>query len=246
MDRFKLLFLSLFSFSLAALVWGVLLFFLEKRPIFYDYIKKEYSFYRIDLTHLFFSNVKPSAKKKSEAVSLKDIKLKAIYKNRDGGFILIEDNRKNIFVDLNQSYNDYKLIEIGEDFAIFKKDGKRYKIEFQKAKKRGEDSYKAEDESNVKIPKDTFIKYKKDLKSVWKNIGIVKTRDGYKVTFINPKSIFAKIGLKRGDILLEINGVELKSDSDAWELYKNIDKLDFVELKVKRKNSIKVLNYEIN
>jgi ABC-2 type transport system permease protein len=59
-------------------------------------------------------------------------------------------------------------------------------------------------------------------------------------------NFIVQIGLKRGDILLEVNGRILKNDADAWDLYKNADKFDEFEIKIKRNNQIKVLYYEVD
>ena len=97
----------------------------------------------------------------------------------------------------------------------------------------------------TKISKKIFEFYKKRLSIVWSQIGIIKTDDGYKITYVKRPSIFSAIGLKKGDIILEINGKKLNSDADAWNLYKNIDKFNDIELKIKRNYQTKVLHYEI-
>ena len=243
MNHFKNLFLFMFAFSLGALIWGVVFLFLNKKPIFYSQAKKDYEYYRIYLSSLFFSNVKIK-QQNIEVINLKSLQLKAIYKDKKGGFIIVEDNKKTVFVDLNKVYKGFKLIEIGDNYAIFSKNNKNYKIEMKKAKNKL-NIVDNKVETKV-ISKKVFNEYKKNLSKIWKNIGIIRTKEGYKITYINPKSVFAKIGLKRGDVLLEVNGVELKNDMDAWNLYKNSDNFEEVEVKIKRKNRIKILNYELN
>jgi len=245
MNHFRNLFLFIFAFSLGAFIWGVVFLFLNKKPIFYSQVKKDYEYYRIYLSPLFFSNVKINQQRNNvEAINLKSLQLKAIYKDKKGGFIIVEDNKKTVFIDLNKIYKGFKLIEIGDNYAIFSKNNKNYKIEMEKAKNRL--NVKDNKVETKTISKKVFNEYKKNLSKIWKNIGIIKAKEGYKITYINPKSIFAKIGLKRGDILLEVNGVELRDDKDAWNLYKNSDSFEEVEVKIKRKNKIKILNYELN
>ena len=247
MQRFNLIFLFLFSFALGALMWGVGFIFLEKKPTFFVKTDKNYIFFRINLSPLFFKHQKTIIHKDINALNLNSIILKAVYKNKNGGFIIIEDRKKTKFLDLNKSYNGYKLTFIGENFAILNKSGKDYKITFKNSKnnnlkyKRNKDTTPLENT----IKRDVFKEYKNNLSKIWKNIGIVKVRDGYKITYINRNSIFAKIGLKRGDILLEVNGRKLKNDADAWSVYKNADKTDNFEIKIKRQNQIKVLDYEV-
>jgi len=240
MKLFKNIFLFFFSFSIGLFIWGIIFLFLEKKPIIYNKILKNYDYFNINLVPLFFN--KTSSNTNIKMTYLKNIKLKGIYKNGKEGFIIIENNGKTIFIDMNKNYKGYKLIKIGTNFAILSKNGNKYKIEFNMPKKQ---IYKSEQISNFIIKKNIFEKYKKDLTKVWKNIGIINVKDGYKITYIKPNSIFDKIGLKEGDILLEINGIRLISDSEVWNLYKNIDNIKNFEIKIKRKNQEKVLYYEI-
>ncbi len=238
----------LLSFFTAAFVYSVLLFFMPKTPVFYVPVKKEFEFYKINLTPLFYRTKpvkKPVVKK---AQTLKGIKLKAVYDNGKNGFIIIEDKGKTHFIDLGQKYKGYKLIKINSDSAIFEKNSKHFKIEFDRSKIES-NFYKKIEQSfpkKIKINKKTYLEYKNDLLKVWENIGIIKINNGYMITYIKPKSIFDKIGLKRGDIILEVNGRELKNDEDAWDLYKNADKFKEFEIKVKRNNKEKVLYYEVD
>lgn len=238
MQSFKNILVFLLGISIAALIWGISLFFLEKTPIFYMQTIKNYSFYPINLTHLFFNKYHS---KLIPTQTLQGIKLKAVYYDGKKGFVIIKD-KKTHFIDLNKTYKGYKLIKIGINYAIFEKNQKKYKITMKKEKIK----YKNITEPVIYVPKKTFEKYKNNLSKIWQNIGIVKTQKGYLITFVKKDSIFYKIGLRRGDILLEVNGRKLKNDADAWDLYKNADKFNDFEIKLLRNNEIKVLNYEMD
>jgi len=242
MQRFNLFFLFLFSFTLGALIWGISFIFLEKTPTFFMKIDNNYNFFRIDLAPLFFKN--QIIKTHINALNLNFIKLKAVYKNKNNGFIIIEDKGKTIFLNLYKIYKGYKLIYIGNTFAIFSKNGKKYKISFKNIKENTNVKI-IENTSPINIRKKIFEEYRNNLNKIWNNIGIIKVKEGYKITYIKKGSIFSKIGLKKGDVLLEINGRKLKNDADAWEIYKNADKINYFEIKIKRRNKIKVLNYEL-
>jgi len=239
----------LIPFLLGALFWFGVFFFLPKTPVFYVTVNKDFEFFKIDLSKLFFKKQKIEKHiVQKPTYSLKNIKLKAIYNNGKNGFIIIEDKNKTFFVDLNKEYNGYKLIKINNKSAIFTKNGKNYKIEFDETDLKGS-LYKETPQSSqqpIKIKKKVFTEYKKNLFKIWQNIGIVKTKEGYKIVFVKPGSIFQKIGLKKGDILIEVNGKKLKNDQDAWALYKNAEKFNEFEIKLKRNNQTKVLYYEVD
>ena len=246
MQNFKNLLIFLLGLSLSALIWGITLIFLQKTPVFYVPNYKEYSFYPINLTHIFFNTFKAPVKK-APVQTLRGVKLKALYFNGKKGFVILDEKNKTIFVDLGKNYKGYKLIKIGINYAIFEKNNKEYKITMKKEKLKNNFSIKTPEIAVQKvISKKTFEEYKNNLNKIWQNIGIIKTQNGYMITYIKPGSIFDKIGLKRGDILLEINGRQLKNDADAWNLYKNADNFTQFEIKIKRNNKIKVLDYEMD
>jgi len=244
MQSFKNLVIFLFSLSVAAFVWGIVNIFLAKTPTFFVKVNKEYDFFYINLTKLFFNKTTTKKVNIKKIETLKGLILKAVYKNGKNSFIIVEDNRKTKFINLNDYYKGYKLIEIGKNYAIFRRNGRDYKISFKKEKINH--LYKERKATYLEsISKKVFKEYKDNLSKIWSNIGIIKVKEGYRITYLKKGSIFDKIGLKRGDILLEVNGRKLKNDADAWNLYKNADKFNEFEIKIKRNNQIKVLNYEV-
>jgi general secretion pathway protein C len=245
MQSFKYGLIFLFSFTFAAFLCGVALLFLQKTPVFYVPLKKEYSFYSINLADLFFnSRVKRLSPIKIQP--LKGVKLKAVYFNGKKGFVILEENKKTTFVDLGKSYKGYRLVEIGLNYAIFDKNNKKYKLQIENNIKNTFFTKTLYANNKVTVSKKVFREYLNNLNKIWSNIGIVKTTNGYMITYIRPKSIFEKIGLKRGDILLEINGRKLKNDADAWDLYKNANKFNSFEVKILRNKKEKVLYYEMD
>jgi type II secretion system protein C len=242
MQNFRYLFIFLFGFSISALIWGISLIFFKKEPVFYIPLKKDYSFYSINLTNIFFNSNNIKQIKNFE--TLKGVKLKALYFNGKKGFVVLENKGKTFFVDLGKYYKGYKLIKIGNSYAIFEKNNRKYKLEMEKIK--NTKFFIKEIPSKIVVSKKTFNKYLNDFNKIWNNIGIIKSKKGYLITFIRPNSIFEKIGLKKGDILLEVNGRELKSDADAWNLYKHAKEFRFFQIKILRNNKEKVINYEVD
>jgi type II secretion system protein C len=200
MKNFKIFIYFIFGLSISALIWIILTFFLNKKPEFYIPNYKQYSFYHIDLYNLFFQNTNNLINKNIE--KLNNLTLKATFINGKKSFIIVKDKTKTVFINLNDSYKGYKLIKILPYKAIFYKNGKNYKIEFKKNKI----NFKQNNNTTIHVNKKVFEEYKNNLNKIWQNIGIIKTNKGYMITNIKPKSIFEKIGLKKGDILLEING----------------------------------------
>ncbi len=241
MRSFRAVAIFLFSMALAALGWAIAALFLVKVPQVSTPMVLQKEYFHIDLARLFFTN--SSAAPRIAAVPKLQITLKAVYNNGKNGFIVIEDRGKTHFVDLNATYRGYKLIKIYPDSAIFIKGGKKYRVTFPKS--RTSHTLPNVGYKQV-ISKKTLKKYTSNIKEIFRNIGIVKDTQGYLVTFVKPGSIFDTMGLKKGDILLEVNGRVLHSDADAWDLYKNIDTFDHFEVTVLRNNQQKVLQYEVD
>lgn len=242
MRNFRNLALFFFSLAFAALLWAFATLFLAKIPTSYIPQKHTYDFFAIDLVHLFFPHTSQMPQPQVQAYKLA-LTLKAIYRNGKRGFVIIEDKGKTHFVDLGTSYKGYKLIAIYPDSAIFQKNGKKYKIEFSKEKNTQHFTYEP---YRQVLPKKTFIQYKNDLNAIFRNIGIAKDTQGYRITYVKKGSIFDRLGLKKGDILIEVNGRILNNDADAWDLYKNADKFDHYEVIILRNHQKKVLEYEVD
>ncbi len=243
MQSFKYIAAFLIAFLFAFFIWSIIDIFLPKTPPIFIPQQNRTEFYKINLIPIFFNKTSHKINLKPQK-TLKGVKLKAIYKDNSNSFIIVEQNKKTIFLNLNEKINGFKLIKILPNEAIFEKNNQEYKLGFKKInlpKNRDKNT-----EEIIQINKSLIKSYKKNLSLIWNQIGIIKTNHGYKITYIKPKSIFEKIGLKKGDIILEINGMQLKNDSDAWRIYNNIEKYDYIEVLIQRNNTQKVLRYEMD
>ncbi len=194
--------------------------------------------------------------RKSEPVyKLDSLNLKAIYDDPNGSFIAVEENKKLVLISINEDFKGYKLIEVHADKAIFIKSSKRYELRFKEDKNSKSSISEAEpeiiaDDSAVFIKRKEIKHYSKNFDAIWKNIKIkeiIENRHlkGFEVTWVKKKSMFEKLGLIKGDIIVGVNGKTLKSISQVFKLYNNIDKLDSLILKIMRNNEEKELEYEI-
>ena len=187
--------------------------------------------------------------------------LKGLFKRKNGSMVIIA---------LKAKPNDSDIIGIGEDFegytlklvlkngAVLEKGGKSYSLYFseEKQNKRYKTPRKAkgavpQDDGGIKqVAKTDITHYAKNIKQIWKDIGIVEVKKngritGFKVTRIRPNTPFANLGLRKGDIIIKANNKEMKSYKDAIAIYKGIDKLEALELIVLRNNQETELVYEI-
>ena len=68
---------------------------------------------------------------------------------------------------------------------------------------------------------------------------------GFKLFSIRPKSLYAKIGLKNGDIVTRINGYEINSPDKALEIYQKLKDSKQINVDLKRRGKPTTLDYSI-
>jgi len=237
-----------------------------------DEVRGKSLYYRVKLT----PNEAPVPRKKEVvkiAGSIKDITLLAIYNSEDTTVITVEYKRKSKVLSRGDIINGFVLEGAGSNFATFSKDAKNYRVDLIKSKKNSSSkssiklaskpslspskkSAKAEGEvvnagDHRIVDRSLLGHYAKNIDDIYKNIGIKEVKKGgklkgFSITFIRRGSPFAKLGIKRGDIIKSINGQEINSYNAAFEMYKNIENIENLTMVIKRGKEEMELEYEIN
>ncbi|WP_295419916.1 PDZ domain-containing protein [Sulfurovum sp.] len=214
---------------------------------------------------------KAPAKTRKPAGSIKDITLLAIYNASDATVIVVEYKHKTKVLSKGDDINGFVLEGAGSNFATFSKNSKTYKVDLLKGKHNGKSvstiqksaapsasfsSAKAEGEitdvGDRKIIDRALLEhYAKNMDDIYKNIGITEVKKGgdlkgFKITFVRKGSPFAKLGVKRGDVIKTINGQEINSYNAAFKMYKNIQNIENATLVIQRGKEEMELEYEIN
>jgi general secretion pathway protein C len=204
--------------------------------------------------------------------SIKDIRLLAVYRDSKNAVVTVQYKGKTKVLGKGEAIHGYTLDDAGEDYALFLKNGKSYKLLLYIPKKKtGKSSIvpvqRPSDTSVEKksaphgeiidagdrriIEKDLLTHYTAHVDEVFRNIGIQdykkgKKLEGFKVTFVKRGTPFAKLGLKRGDILKAVNGQPLTSYGAAFDTYKQMDDISNITLTVQRGKKEMELEYEID
>ena len=271
---FKQLFSILILLALVKLLWFTVgMIWLSPTGIGHDdEVENKSLYYRVKLT----PNEAPAPLKKQPtniAGSIKDITLLAIYNSKDTTVITVEYKRKSKVLARGDEINGFVLEGAGSNFATFSKDAKTYRVNLVKSKRStgtsssiksssktvsssSKDSSKIEgdvtDAGDHKIiDKSLFDHYAKNMDDIYKNIGIAEVKQGgkikgFRITFVRRGSPFAKLGVKRGDVIKSINGQEINSYNAAFETYKNIQNVENLTMVIKRGKEEMELEYEIN
>ena len=215
----------------------------------------------------------PKQQKQVIAGSIKDITLKAIYSSAETTVVTIEYKRKTKILGRGDVVNGFVLSGGGNTYATFTKDSKTYQVNLLKRKsssastshirstnpsrKTGSSAPKKVEGDIVDagdhriVDKSLLTHYANNMDDIYKNIGITEVKDGntvkgFKITFVKRGSPFAKLGVKRGDIIKSINGQEINSYNAAFETYKNIGNVENLTLVIQRGKEEMELEYEIN
>ena len=210
----------------------------------------------------FYSNIKKLEQSDTKAINqpqdLSKYELKAIYFiNSNKGWITVEDksNQTSYILSLQEQVDGYTFSKLFKNYVIFQKDKKEYKIEIVEKEltnyqENRVDEFKAKDNGAV-INRSYLNSYTTDMEKIWKNITISEVKnanktEGFKIEKINKDSVFAKIGLKEGDIIKSINNTPLSSPSEAFKVYGNIGNIKYLNIEISRNNEIMEMSYEIN
>lgn len=69
--------------------------------------------------------------------------------------------------------------------------------------------------------------------------------DGLSLTKIKPNSIFAKMGLRNGDVIVGVDEQQIETVDDALDFYERLKSSDHVRLQIKRQGRHKTIEYDI-
>jgi general secretion pathway protein C len=266
-DSVQFILIPLMVFALIKIFWVVLeTFVLSKEGISHtEVVISKPLYYRVKFLKQEQKTSKPVIKK--HIANIKDIQLVAIYSDLDNVVVTVIYKNKTKVLAKGDKINGFKLISGTKDDALFEKNSKQYKIELIKTKSNNKSSIKVIS-SNMKQSKDfdkegivdkgdhklidrkIFEHFANNMDDIYKNIGIKeikkKNKKEFQISFVKRGSPFAKLGIKRGDIIKSINGQAIDSYGAAFKAYGGIKGADMLTVIVIRNNKELELEYEIN
>jgi len=259
------------------ILWFVMsLLFLPTVDI--DQAKKEGSkslYYRVKLTPNEAPapvHKKPKPVVRASGGNIKDISLLAIYNSSDITVVTIEHKKKTKVLSNGDVINGFTLSRAGNNYAIFTKSAKEYKVTLIKTSKATTTPsivkttpQKAPKQEKVKkglgkvtdagdhklIDRSLIDYYANNVEDIYKNIGIGEVKKGkdvvgFRINFVRRDSPFAELGIRRDDVIKSINGQAIDSYSAAFAVYKNIKNIDNMSLVIQRGKEEMELEYEVN
>jgi general secretion pathway protein C len=197
---------------------------------------------------------KPKKVKKIKEEKL-NFKLIAIYADGHNSVVTIGVKRRIVILGIGEQEQNFKLIKVTNNDATFSKNNKEYIIfigERNNAKKTNKrvsqinKSIKENKEQQTSdIKRKQIRKYKNNTNAIWKDISIKRVVGGYSIGNIKPKSTFAQIGLKKGDIIKTINNKKLKTNKNVIDMYKKLDTISYIKLELIRDGELREIEFNI-
>ncbi len=226
-----------------------------------DNYKPKYQ--RVDFKNMLGSSSASVVKEKvdtqtSDGINITNMALKGLYGKGSKGFAIValKSSAKNTsIVSVGEVFSGYTLKTILNHGVTFTKANKDYILHMEHSKiTKGSITAVTESSESAElkgVSRTDIDFYAKNPKQIWKDIAIKEVKngksiEGFKVTRIKKNSKMAKLGLKKGDVIIRVNNVELTSYKDALDIYAKIDKLQTVQIVVIRNNQEEELVYEIN
>lgn len=200
--------------------------------------------------------IEHKTKKHSSVANINTIILTGLYGKGNNGFAIVAKKSlpaKTSVIGVGESYEGYKLKSIQIYSVTFEKNSKEYTVQMEKKEKLETKNYVSAQETQENfhaVQKADINFYRNNPTKLWNDIAINEVFQGKKITGfrvdrVKPNSKMAQLGLQKGDVIIRANNIELNSYKAAMDLYKNIDKIDALELVVLRNNQEKEIVYEI-
>ena len=172
--------------------------------------------------------------------------------NSSFGFIFIEerDTHKQKLYRLGDNIGSAKLIKITRNTATLSIDGRETTLKV-KATLEGSllpNSPSSATSKNMTLSKKVVNENLSDLKSImsqavvrpYLNKGV---QEGLIISNIAPNSLYEKMGLQNGDILIDVNNKPLQSADNLLQTVNLMQSGSSIELNVKRNGKIEAINY---
>ena len=111
-------------------------------------------------------------------------------------------------------------------------------------------SSKSSKRTKIKVKRSELEESLNNLNEVFKQVRVRPhfyngKPDGLTISGIKPQSVFRKLGLKSGDVILGVDGKDIRSVDDALEFYRSLGENANLQLKIKRRGMPRIIDYDI-
>lgn len=200
-----------------------------------------------------------SAGAQSAAADNFDGKLVGVMTGEDESMAVLIYKDKEYIFRLDEEKDGIKLDDVGYYHAVFSVKGQRYRLVLKTegadgpgSKQKG--AIKVDDSTTetetAKISRRELVSQLSDVNAVIKSVLIIPYErngqfEGYRVSRMTNSSVLKKIGVKRNDVIIRLNGQSLESPSVFFDALKNAENLSAVSLDILRSGKKMTIYVEI-
>ncbi len=195
-----------------------------------------------------------------ESLTPTDLKLKllgTVTGDEKKAYAVIEDTavrRQNLYK-IGDTIQNATLKMILREKVVLHVNGKDEILGIEKVREerktdRSPERKSASSSRNIAIKRSQIDTALQDVNTLMKQVRIQPhfqngKPDGLRLTGVRPNSIFYKMGLKSGDIIMGVDGKNIESVDDALKFYQSLQSASKVQLQLKRRGRPKTIEYNI-
>jgi general secretion pathway protein C len=172
--------------------------------------------------------------------------------NSSFGFVIIEerDSHKQKLYRLGDKIGSAKLTKITRNTAILKSGEREITLKIKSTIEGSllSDSPNRAGPRSFTLSKKTVNENLNDLKSIMSQAVVRPSlnegvQEGYIISNIAPNSLYEKMGLQNGDIIIDINNKHMQSADDLLQTVNLMQSGSSIAVNVKRNGKIEAINY---
>ena len=193
-----------------------------------------------------------------------ELLLRGIAHMNGQGFAVFEDRadgRQDVFGVGERVFDGPRLVAVRPDRAVLLYRGRKHTIELSEQEPRNSESAAADTQQASdgirKTGVNTYVVDRREVEHAIENLNSIVTQMravpfmkdgkslGFRIFNIRPGSLFQRMGLKNGDVVQSVNGIELDSPSQAVALLDSVQSADEIRINLLRNKAPSTLSYAI-
>jgi len=171
------------------------------------------------------------------------------------GFIIVEERgkAKQRLYRLGDMIGQARLIKITRNTAIIKSDGREITLKIKETPEgsllsRQQGPQSRTPGSGMALNKGEITEKLRDLKTIMTQAAVRPyleggEQEGFIVSDIKPDSLYQKLGIQNGDIIIDVNGKHMQSADDIMQMVNVMQSGGDIALSIKRNGKAETINY---
>jgi len=171
--------------------------------------------------------------------------------------VIVVENKQGLYKEQDE-IKDAKIKRIFRQKVVLTRNGKDEILTIDEDEGQKQKYYESVDESinqsgenSYEISRDFIDKSLENMNSLMRQARVRPNFEngnpaGLKIESIRPFSLFKKMGLENGDVLVGANGKEIKTVNDAIGLYHSLKSAERIALDIKRNGNNQTIEYNID